>query len=150
MDNLEKNNNISEYNTGNWNTDHLNTGDFNLTNGSNGCFNTIEPTISFFNQPSGWTLSQWRNSAARAVMHRLCAYPVRWVALYDMTEAEKENNPECKTTGGYLKPLSQEEQTMRTVENWKYLSDKEKRVVMSIPNFDKEIFKQITGIDVDS
>ncbi len=29
------------------------------------------------------------------------------------------------------------------------LSQEQKNIVMEIPNFDKKIFKQITGIDVD-
>ena len=34
-------------------------------------------------------------------------------------------------------------------KNWNKLSQKEKDIVMAIPNFDKAIFKEITGIDVD-
>ncbi len=33
--------------------------------------------------------------------------------------------------------------------NWGKLSQKEKDIVISIPNFDKAIFKEVTGIDVD-
>gem|GEM_PF-6331459 len=40
-------------NPGKRNNGNRNSGDCNSTNGSNGCFNTIEPTIYFFNQPSG-------------------------------------------------------------------------------------------------
>lgn len=32
---------------------------------------------------------------------------------------------------------------------WRGLSDRQKAVITAIPNFDKEIFKEITGIDVD-
>ena len=142
--------NRGDWNTGIGNSGNYNTGDFNLTSGSTGCCNTIEPTISFFNQPSTWTLSQWRESTACGILHCLCARPVEWFALQDMTEAEKKKYPECETLKGWLKPLNREEQTAQTVEKWKALSDEKKRLVMSIPNFDKEIFKQITGIDVDS
>ena len=34
-------------------------------------------------------------------------------------------------------------------KNWGELSQEEKETVMSIPNFDKAIFKEVTGIDVD-
>ena len=34
-------------------------------------------------------------------------------------------------------------------QNWNQLSQEQKNIVMAIPNFDKEIFQQITGIDVD-
>ena len=143
------NDNFGDFNTGNGNFGVFNTGDFNGTNCAY-CFDEIEPTISFFNQPSTWTLSQWRESTACGILHCLCARPVEWFALQDMTEAEKKKYPECETLKGWLKPLNREEQTAQTVEKWKALSDEKKRLVMSIPNFDKEIFKQITGIDVDS
>ena len=32
---------------------------------------------------------------------------------------------------------------------WNELSQEQKDIVMAIPNFDKEIFKETTGIDVD-
>lgn len=32
---------------------------------------------------------------------------------------------------------------------WKKLSDAEKQAVMELPNFDAEIFEEITGIDVN-
>jgi hypothetical protein len=32
---------------------------------------------------------------------------------------------------------------------WDGLTDSEKEVIKSIPNFDKEIFEEITGIKVD-
>ena len=32
---------------------------------------------------------------------------------------------------------------------WRSLSDEQKAVITAIPNFDKEIFKKITGIDID-
>ena len=35
------------------------------------------------------------------------------------------------------------------VRIWIEYTDKEKAVIMSMPNFDKEKFKQITGIEVE-
>lgn len=32
---------------------------------------------------------------------------------------------------------------------WNELDDAERKAVMSLPNFDKEIFKEITGIEVE-
>ena len=32
---------------------------------------------------------------------------------------------------------------------WDGLSDRKKTIVMNLPNFDKDIFKEITGIDVE-
>lgn len=142
--------NRGDWNTGIGNSGNYNTGDFNLTSGSTGCCNTIEPTISFFNQPSDWTMSQWWESEARRALCELKACPVVRIDEKDMSEEEKQEHPEYTILTCYLKERSKEEQIAETVEKWKALSDEKKRLVMSIPNFDKEIFKQITGIDVDS
>ena len=63
-----------------------------------------------------------------------------------MTDEEKAAHPEAKVTGGYLKQLDNSE---RGSIWWSKLSDHEKSIIKSIPNFDKEIFKEITGINVD-
>lgn len=63
---------------------------------------------------------------------------------FHFCEAE---HPEAETTGGYLKILDNSE---CAVIWWRGLSDRQKAVITAIPNFDKEIFKQITGIDVDA
>ena len=34
-------------------------------------------------------------------------------------------------------------------EWWRELSGEDKRTILSIPNFDKDIFREITGIDVE-
>ena len=51
------------------------------------------------------------------------------------------------TTGGYLKILDNSE---CAVIWWRGLSDGQKAIITAIPNFDKAIFKEITGIDVDT
>ena len=62
-----------------------------------------------------------------------------------MTDEEKAAHPEHQTTGGYLKHA--EKETGR--QNWwNRLSKAEKKIVMNLPNFDKDIFKEITGIKV--
>ena len=69
-----------------------------------------------------------------------------YVKLEDMTDAKKCDRPEAETTGGYLKEF---DITDRRNEWWRSLSDSDKDVITSIPNFDKDIFKEITGIDID-
>lgn len=64
-----------------------------------------------------------------------------------MTDAEKAAHPEAEVTGGYLKQLDNSE---RVSIWWRGLSDSEKLIIQSIPNFDKDIFREITGIDVDT
>ena len=64
----------------------------------------------------------------------------------DMTYDEKEKHPEAKTTSGYLQKVDAEKAAN---EWWRELNREDKRTILSIPNFDKDIFREITGIDVD-
>lgn len=59
------------------------------------------------------------------------------------------NSGDCNSgdwNSGYLKILDNSE---CAVIWWRGLSDRQKDIITAIPNFDKEIFKEITGIDVD-
>ena len=144
--------NSGDWNSGNWNSGNRNSGDWNSgdwnnTNFSNGCFNTVEPTIHLFNKPSSWTYRDWLNSEARYLMNQIQGDILEWVYLSDMTDEEKAAHPEAETTGGYLKELDNSE---CAVIWWRSLNQRQKNVIMAIPNFDKAIFKEITGIDVDA
>ena len=61
-----------------------------------------------------------------------------------MTDEEKEAHPEYKTTGGFLKVLDTSDCCVRW---WENLDEYQRRIILSIPNFDAAVFKQITGID---
>ena len=139
--------NSGDWNSGDWNSGNRNSGDWNNTNFSNGCFNTVEPTIHLFNKPSSWTYRDWLNSEARYLMNQIQGDILEWVYLSDMTDEEKAEHPEAETTGGYLKELDNSE---CAVIWWRSLNQRQKNVIMAIPNFDKAIFKEITGIDVDA
>ena len=139
--------NSGNRNSGNRNSGNRNSGDWNNTNFSNGCFNTVEPTIHLFNKPSSWTYRDWLNSEARYLMNQIQGDILEWVYLSDMTDEEKAEHPEAETTGGYLKELDNSE---CAVIWWRSLNQRQKNVIMAIPNFDKAIFKEITGIDVDA
>jgi hypothetical protein len=141
------NRNSGNWNSGNRNSGDWNSGDWNNTNFSNGCFNTVEPTIHLFNKPSSWTYRDWLNSEARYLMNQIQGDILEWVYLSDMTDEEKAAHPEAETTGGYLKELDNSE---CAVIWWRSLDQRQKNVIMAIPNFDKAIFKEITGIDVDA
>ena len=139
--------NSGDHNSGDHNSGNWNSGDWNNTNFSNGCFNTVEPTIHLFNKPSSWTYRAWLGSEARYLMNQIQGDILEWIYLSDMTDEEKTAHPEAETTGGYLKVLNNSE---CAVIWWRGLSDGQKAIITAIPNFDKAIFKEITGIDVDA
>ena len=139
--------NSGNRNSGDWNSGDWNSGDWNKCSFSNGCFNTVSPKIYLFNKPSEWTYQDWLNSEARYLLNQIPGDVLEYIYLSDMTDEEKAEHPEAETTGGYLKILDNSE---CAVIWWRGLSDRQKAVITAIPNFDKEIFKQITGIDVDA
>ena len=138
--------NSGNRNSGNRNSGNRNSGDWNKCSFSNGCFNTVEPKIYLFNKPSDWTYRDWLNSDARYLLNQIPGDVLEYVWFEDMTDEEKTAHPEAKTTGGYLKQLDNSECGSIW---WRGLNDYEKSIIKAIPNFDKEIFKEITGVDVD-
>lgn len=132
--------NTGDRNTGNWNTGDCNKSSFNT-----GCFNTEEQKIMLFNKPSDMTYREWMDSDARCLLNQIPKNVVEWVYEDDMTDEEKVENPTYKTTGGYLKILDESECAQIW---WDGLEDEEKKIIQSIPNFDPDIFRQCTGIEV--
>ena len=138
--------NSGDWNSGDWNSGDCNSGDWNKTCFSNGCFNTESPKIFLFNKPSDWTYQDWLNSDAGYILMDCPSNVLAWVWDDDMTDEEKEQHPEYSVTGGFLKHI--EKETGRQMW-WDGLSDRKKDIVMQLPNFDKNIFKEITGITVE-
>jgi hypothetical protein len=137
--------NSGNWNSGNWNSGNRNSGDWNTTSFSNGCFNTVSPKIYMFNKPTDWTLEHWLNCRARYLLNQIDDCPLEYVYLSDMTDEEKAAHPEAETTRGYLKERTTADNARKW---WAGLSADDRNVILSLPNFDAEIFKEITGIDV--
>lgn len=138
--------NTGNWNTGDCNTGNWNTGDWNKSSFNTGCFMTEEQKIMFFNKPSDWTYNDWLRSDARYLLNRIPKNVVEWIYSEDMTDEEKAEHPTHETTGGYLKVLDEPESAQLW---WDDLSDYNKSIIKSIPNFDPDIFEQCTGIKVD-
>ena len=135
--------NVGYRNTGNYNVGSRNCGDFNKTSNAVGCFNTQDRQLFFFDKPTDMTFDQWRVSKAYRLLSRSNLEPVIWIPLKDMTELEEKQHPEAYTTGGYLKVCD------TNIEWWNNLTDEEKDIIKSIPNFDSDKFFEITGIRVE-
>ena len=138
--------NSGDCNSGDCNSGNRNSGDWNKTNYATGCFNTEETTIMIFNKPSDMKLCDWRGCNARYILSRMPFDNLVWVDFSGMTDAEKEQNPNAETTGGYLKG---KRVTQEQKQKWyDALSEDDKNEIKSLPNFDADIFEEITGIDV--
>jgi hypothetical protein len=118
-------------NTGNWNTVDRETGFFNTEKSEK---------IRVFNKEC--LRSEWEDAFKPDFLYFLLT---EWVPLSNMSEAEKEENPLYKTTGGYLKSYSYKEAFKRA---WKNASPEDRQLVTQLPNFDPDVFYEISGIQV--
>lgn len=137
--------NLGKGNAGLCNSGDCNSGNWNKTNFSNGCFNTEEPKIFLFNKPSDWTYRDWLDSDARYLLNQIPRNVVDWIWSNDMTDEEKKEHPEYEVVGGYLKILDESECGQLW---WDSLSERYKNIIKAMPNFDKEIFEDVTGIKI--
>ena len=138
--------NAGNWNTGDWNAGNRNAGDWNYSSFNSGCFNTNEHKILMFDEPSDWTYRDWLNSKAYWILFGMPKVVTTWVYACDMTDEEKAAHPEHVTTGGYLKKLDEKDVAQ---DYWNSLSENQKQIILSLPNFYKEKFYQCTGIRVD-
>ena len=141
------NRNTGDWNSGDYNSGDYNTGDWNKTSSATGCFNTERQKLKFFDKETDMTMDQWFNSDARHLLNQIDFKPTDWITSKNMTDEEKAAHPEHETTGGYLKVRNN---TDCCTEWWNELSDNAKEIIMEIPNFDKDIFYEITGIEVQN
>ena len=138
--------NTGHRNTGDWNTGNCNTGDWNKSSFNTGCFMTEEQKIMFFNKPSDWTYLDWLNSDARYLLNQIPKNVVEWIYSKDMTDEEKAEHPTHETTDGYLKVLDESDCGQLW---WNGLAKKNKDIIRALPNFDRKIFYQCTGIKIE-
>lgn len=141
--------NSGDANSGDRNSGNRNSGDWNKCSNSNGCFNTIpQPTVYMFNKPSNWGYADWLASRAAFILSMAPCSRTKWVTLSAMTDVEKAEHPEAVTVGGFLRKV--EVSAAEINRWWRSLPSNSKEDVLSLPNFDKAIFKEITGINVDA
>ncbi|MBP3038096.1 hypothetical protein J9303_01055 [Bacillaceae bacterium Marseille-Q3522] len=135
--------NSGNRNSGDWNSGDWNSGDFNIGSNNAGCFNTKTHKLLFFDRPANITMGEWRDSEAYYLLSRVDYRPTEWIYEEDMSDDEKAAYPDYKTTGGYLK---KNDLTDVYSKWWDRLTEREKRKIREIPNFDAEKFFEITGI----
>ena len=100
-----------------------------------------------FNKPSGWTYRDWLNSEARFLLNQIPKNVVEWIYESNMTNEEKEAHPTYKAKGGYLKELDESDCAQMW---WNGLLEHQRNIIKALPNFDAKIFKQCTGITIES
>ena len=134
--------NSGNCNSGDYNSGNCNSGDYNSGDSNSGWFNTNEPKMRFFNKDSEYTYSEFleKFNFIYPDLH-IC----QWISKDDMTDVEKKEVSGWDEMGGYLKTMNYKE---AWAEYWSRASESAKQWFMNLPNFDADIFKEITGIDV--
>ena len=134
--------NTGDCNTGHYNTGSCNTGDWNKCNRSTGLFNTTERTITIFNKDSGLRWDEITNTDWYQMLYKYNLVLTEWIYYSD---EEKKDSPIRQCIGGYLKTYDFKEACGKW---WSKYTLLEKETIMKIPNFNKDIFEEITGIEV--
>lgn len=127
-------------NSGYYNSGYYNSGYHNSGNYNSGFFNSNEPDVRMFNKMT-------KKKRDEIDIPSWCYFDLTvWVSHDTATEEDKEvHKKEIETCGGFLK-------TLEYKEAWKLAydktNDKEKIQLFNLPNFDADIFEEISGIDV--
>ena len=138
--------NSGNYNSGNFNSGcrnsgDRNSGDFNSCDYSSGLFCTQDPKVKIFDIETDMTMKEVIQTDWYRMLFKYSVDLTKWI---EYTDEEKQSDKDL--IGGYLKTHAYKEACKNWWDNY---TDKEKAVIMSMPNFDKDKFKQITGIEVE-
>ena len=145
-------NNTGDCNTGNWNTGDCNTGNCNTGNWNTGYRNTGDCNTGNFNTETTSKINVFDVECSREDWNN-CDKPsfiyfnfTEWICESNMTDKEKEEFPQHKTLGGYLKKYEYKEAFKKS-----YLKadEEDRKKIFNLPNFNAEKFLEISGIDVN-
>ena len=129
--------NSGSRNSGNWNS-----GDWNSGNCNSGFFCTNSPKLRLFNKETDFTMEEFMKTEWYAVLTSGEFNLTKWRAY---TDEEKAQDEQKRFIGGELITIPYKEACANW---WASLSEKDKAIIKTIPNFDANIFAEITGIDV--
>lgn len=87
------------------------------------------------------TWDEWYNNEAYRSASDMKV--TEWICWDNMTDDEKKENPKAFVCEGYVKVF---EYKTAWSNLWETLSESQRKSFESLPNFDKGIFEEITGI----
>ena len=135
------NGNSGDWNSGYRNSGNGNSGNWNSGNWNSGYFNSDEPCLRMFNKMTDCKrddieIPSW------------CYFDLTvWVSHDTATEEEKKKyKNEIEICGGFLKTLDYKD-AWRIA--WNKASIEERKKLFDLPNWNNQVFKEITGIDAE-
>ena len=134
--------NSGDWNSGNCNSGDWNSGSWNSDNRNSGFFNSDEPCVRMFNKMTD-------KKEEDIDIPSWCYFDLtEWVSHDTATEEEKQKHKaEIETCGGFLKPINYKD-AWRIA--WNRASIEERKKLFDLPNWDNQVFKEITGIDAEN
>ena len=133
------NSNVGSYNSGNWNSGSCNSGSGNSGSWNSGNHNSGDCNIGNWNS-GDWNKINYSNGCFNTIEPKIKFFNKESNLTYEdwlQSDAKK-----------ILKEIPTEDYKYAQ-EWWNRLEDTDKQIILDIPNFDREIFKEITGIDVN-
>ena len=133
--------NSGNRNSGYWNSGNWNSGNWNSGDGNSGYFNVNSPLVRIFGKETDVKIENihfpdW-----------LYFSLTQWVSHDTATDEEKkEHEREIELSGGFLKVLDYKEAFRLS---WNKAKLSERKQLFALPNWDNEIFLQISGIDAE-
>jgi hypothetical protein len=135
--------NAGSYNAGDSNAGDCNVGDYNAGDYNVGYFNSTTPDeIRVFNKPC--SRAAWGAAPKPTFIRFDLAY---WVPISEMTDAEKAADPGATIRGGQARMRDYKEAWRLA---WANASEDDRKKLFALPNFDADVFREITGIDVNA
>ena len=134
--------NSGNWNSGNWNSGNWNSGNWNSGNWNSGFFNTDSPLVRIFNKET--------NVPRDDIDFPSFLYfdLTVWVSHDTATDEEKiAHKIDIETCGGFVKEIPYKE-AFRIA--WDKASKKEHKKLLKLPNWNNEIFMEISGIDAEA
>ena len=134
--------NSGSCNSGNCNSGSCNSGNWNSGSYNSGFFNTNIHLIRIFDKET-----KLRREEIKFPAFLYFGLTV-WVSHDTATDEEKKvHKKEIETSGGFLKTLAYKD-AFRLA--WDKADKKEHRQLLNLPNWNNEIFKEISGIDAEA
>ena len=131
--------NTGDYNDGHRNSGDDNSGDWNSGNYNSGRYNSGDCNIGNWNS-GDWNKINYSNGCFNTIEPKIKFFNKESNLTYEdwlLSDAKK-----------ILKEIPTEDYKYAQ-DWWNRLEDTYKQIILDIPNFDREIFKEITGIDVN-
>ena len=134
--------NSGDCNSGNNNSGNWNSGNWNSGNRNSGFFNSDEPYVRMFNKMTD-------KKEEDIDIPSWCYFDLtEWVSHDTATEEEKQKHKvEIEVCGGFMKPINYKDAWRHA---WNSASIEERKKLFELPNWDNQVFKEITGIDAEN